>query len=220
MNETKQDDNEPRWYCIGVVNRLCLPPLEPRTPMVSVSSFQVDVKDGIAGAPARELDHRPAKMKVNEDPDDRQICILHHDSYLEFYKKLGKVRSFQPEALRWNLLITSSRLKPDDVMSLLGRELLICSKGKIHMDACRLILTQPCIPCKEMNFVCPGLFAAMKNKAGLFARVISNGTIEKQHHIYCLLPPPMAAVLNTEEETITLPGTRTPKPNSAAIVDD
>jgi len=67
----------------------------------------------------------------------------------------------------------------------------------------RCVIKSSRIPCGEMNYVCPGLFAAMKNgKSGQFLRILGGKTIELGDEISCLLSPDIASTYQLDESDI------------------
>jgi hypothetical protein len=113
-----------RWYHIGTVYALYLPPLEMRQPMVPTSTLHLDPNCGMVDAPERDLDRRSLETKSKEDPRDRDINITHYDLAYQLVIRFRKERVFDIEALRCNVYFKSSKITPDEFKSMLGRELI------------------------------------------------------------------------------------------------
>jgi hypothetical protein len=90
-------------------------------------------------------------------PESRQILLLSNAVLQEF--------GLAPGVLFENVVIDGL-----DVMSFLPGQLL-------KIGATVLEVTEPCEPCKQMNRVREGLKSGLSGKRGMFAKVISTGTI-------------------------------------------
>ena len=140
-----------RWYHIGTVYALYLPPREMRQPMVQTSTLRLSSASGMPDAPERSLDRRSPRDKAKEDPRDRDVCIIHYDWAQQLVARFRKERAFAVEALRCNVYFKSSKLTPEQFVSLLGRELLFAPAGPVLVAH---VVLPSCIP-KEHDAMHP-----------------------------------------------------------------
>lgn len=167
---------------IGVVASLHVHPVKGGKPMQRVKFMMLQVGQGIEGAPKRTYDHRPARMKKDEKPEQRDVSFIHRNELQELEKimvdELGaKPGLLTPGRVRANIEIGGEAITPSGLLKLTGQDLVI--------GTAIVRLTMERDPCNEMNWICQGLAALMKNgKQGIFAQIIQSGKITEGDVIY------------------------------------
>ncbi len=144
----------------GRVASLHLHPVEPGTPLQSVSTVELVEGKGIVG------DNRYFG-KLSRDaaqPSRRQVSLIEREQLAEHAMALN-MKSISPGLARSNIETTGI-----DLVALLGQEVQI---GDVV-----LFLYAPRDPCAKMDAICQGLRERMMNRRqGVLAEVRRSGTI-------------------------------------------
>lgn len=162
-------------------------PPKPGKPMVRVKSMMLIEGKGIEGAPQRTYDHRPARMKGDEDPNLRHFSMIHNDE-IEEYKRALAVNGgmepgvFAPGDVRTNAQL-SLTITPEELFQMLGQELVL--NGDQKSPGAILLLTIQRDPCRAMEKICKGAMEIMKGgRQGVFGRIIKSGKIFEGSNVY------------------------------------
>jgi MOSC domain-containing protein YiiM len=127
---------------------------EPRGPITSVDSAEVEVDTGIVG------EHHAGGGK----PSKRQVTLIQQE-HLGVVAALTGRESVMPDRVRRNLVVS-------------GINLIALKEKKFRVGEVLLEGTGPCAPCSLMEYnLGPGGFNAMRGHGGITAVVLEGGRI-------------------------------------------
>lgn len=153
----------------GRVVSLHLHPVEPGTPLQTVSQIEVVAGKGIAGEPRYfgKLSRRTGQ------PSRRQISLIEREQIAEHAATLG-LESIPPGAVRANVETTGI-----DLVKLVGKQIQI---GDVI-----LFVYEARKPCQRMDAICAGLRELMENnRQGVLAEIVQSGTIRSDDPVSCI----------------------------------
>ena len=182
---------------IGTIASLHVAPLKRGGPMRSVRILTLVEGKGISESPRRGgRDHRPARMKGDDDPSWREVSFIHRDEIQEHERtlvarKVIRSGTLTPGKVRADIELIGygGEIKTyADFLKLRGRRLLIGEEGA------GVEITIQRDPCGQMNQIqdvngrrCVGLLEEMKGgRMGFFAKIFSSGRVKDGEGVYLL----------------------------------